>query len=331
MVRRLLLTLVLLGLMHSFGLASSAQGLDEVYVTTQYNVFLREGPGIAFSEIAIVPFATTLRATGRTWHADWFQVEYNGQSGWVAYWLLIWTGDILRLPVEGEVIQTPVLARETAPLIAITPTTRVYRNSVAPINEIDLGLSQTVVVEMTGRVGSVASGYFWIQFSLNGAYYWTASWEVGVPTGYSATPDGANLYAYGRLLTQLREEINLNGRILGDIAARWSDLDEGLSVSCNRIPDDATFNEASFRSDDVLLEEIFLPSIRALQAGNVSINQALALFRDVCTRQGENRFITPEEVQTALGYTAEANRNFTLARTLLPPLARRDPLLGNTE
>lgn len=301
----------------------------QVYVTTQYNAVLREGPGVAFAEIAIIPFNTTLPVTGRTWNADWFQVVYGEQTGWVAYWLLIWTGDILQLPVEGEIIQTPVLAREAGPVIGITPETLVYRDSVAPVNRVDLGLRQAVFVEMTGRVGSEESGYFWIQFSYKGELYWTASWEVGTPRGYGATPDGANRYAYGRLLIQMRQEISRSGAILSSVAGRWSDLDAGLNTTCNTIPNDASFDAGSFASDDVMLEQIFLPSIRALEAAIVSMNQALALFREVCTREGENRFVSAEEVQAALVFVRDANRNITLARTLIPPLARRDPVLGN--
>ncbi|MDX1991832.1 MAG: hypothetical protein SF029_05560 [bacterium] len=304
--------------------------LDEVYVTTQYNAILRDGPGVLFNPLATIPFATTMRATGRIWNGEWIQVTYSEQSGWVAYWLLNWTGNILELPVEGEVVVTPELARRAGPLIAITPETRYYRDGIHPDTLVENTLTETVVVEVTGRVGSAESGYFWIQFSLNGEFYWTASWEVGVPRGYSRTPDGSYLYAYGRLLSRLRAEISRSSSVLGYIAGRWIDLDSGFSVSCNNIPENIAVDQSRLRDGDLELEAEYVPALRALEEANASINQALALFRDVCARQGENRVINPEEVQTGLGYVDVAAQGLVLADTLLPPLARRDPLLGNT-
>ena len=89
--------------------AQENPGLNEVYVTTQYNAILRLGPGTDWERLTILPAGTTLKATGRTVWGDWFQVAYTGvldegasleatrdgvTYGWVAYWLLIWTGDI---------------------------------------------------------------------------------------------------------------------------------------------------------------------------------------------------------------------------------------------
>ena len=51
--------------------------------TTSYNLRLRTGPGTDFAAIATIPYNTVLDVVGRT-SFNWLQVNYNGQSGWVA-------------------------------------------------------------------------------------------------------------------------------------------------------------------------------------------------------------------------------------------------------
>jgi hypothetical protein len=290
---------------------------------------------------------------------DWIQVEFSGEFdrevldqliedaggeealapgydpdsptvyGWIADWLLIWTGDILALPVDG--VPTFRFARRSGPLITIEPGTRYYVDGIDPSTRVMQTVTEPTEVELTGRVGSGAGGYFWVQFRLNGAYYWTASWEVDVPRGYFALPDGSYLYAYGRLLIQLQREANRFGNVLSDIGGRWRNLDAGSPVSCNNIPDALDYREDYFKDLDISREQIYIPVKRALDDAIVNINDAIALFADVCARQGVDRFVTPDEARQALEWVDGAGRNLTLARTLSTPLASRDPLLGNKD
>ena len=321
--------------------ASPTHADAEVWVTTQDNSRLRSGPGYLFDEITVLPPGTTLRATGRTVDGEWFQVAYEGDDvpadmrddvmvdgvtyGWIAYWLLIWNGDILELPIDG--IETVSYARSMRIVITITPETRYYRDGIDPSTRVTPAFTEPREVEVTGRIGSASGGYFWIQFRMDGEYFWTASWEVGIPTGYRIVPDGSYLYTYGRLLLQLREEISENDAILRSIASRWRRLDSGEQVSCNSIPRRAGIGERNFLESDLLREPIYLAPYQALLAAIDNINEAIRRFEDVCSRTGADRFITPQEVQDALVFVEEAERNMTLAVTLLDPLGDRDPLL----
>lgn len=319
--------------------AQSRPALAEVWVTTQDFVTLRAGPGQTWQRLAVIPHSVTLRATGRTLEAKWIQVAYQGPLladappestidgvtyGWIADWLLIWTGDILQLPVDG--VSTLPYARRSGPVLAtrysyiggVDPSTRVHADTV-------LG------GEVTGRVGSVASGYFWLQFRSGDQYYWTGSWAAGVPSGYSRLPDGAYLYVYGRLLIQLRDEASRSNRVLNDIGNRWERLAGGSSTTCNNLPAPLAVRERSLLPGDVRAETIFAPAVRALLAANDALNMALTAFVDVCARQGADRFARADEVKAALENVRQARANLTLVNTLLPPLQRRDPLLGNTE
>lgn len=87
---------------------------EDAYVTTQDYSNLRLGPGENWEILTRLDYGVTLRATGRSFDNRWIQVMYEGDVsnpddatidgvtyGWVVYWLLVWTGDILELPVTS--------------------------------------------------------------------------------------------------------------------------------------------------------------------------------------------------------------------------------------
>ncbi|GAB4508437.1 MAG: hypothetical protein OHK0046_00800 [Anaerolineae bacterium] len=342
----LLLLLVLV-----MGLPTLAQqedipdSVDNVYVTVQDFAVLRLGPGLFFERMTVLPPEMMLRATGRTLDGQWIQVAYTGALeegaptdatidgvtyGWVAYWLLVWSGDILELPVDG--VETVRYARLTGPNFEVRspgPLNYVYEEEIDPSRRVDLVVTDPTLIEFTGRIGGPtgqSDEYFWLQFRYNGQYYWTASWAFGVPPGYANLPDGSYIFPYGRLLLQLSQEVRRNGVITGIITRRWTDLDGGLQTTCNNIPEDAAVREDNLRAVDVSAEPIFQAAVVAMQDANAATNRALARFREVCGRP--DRFVTPDDVALALIDVEEANRNLTIARTLLTPLQRRNPLLG---
>jgi len=315
-----------------------------VWVTTQDRSWLRSGPGFNWDQLVVIPHGTTLRVTGRTAAGDWIQVAYEGTLnegvtdeatidgvtyGWIRYWLLVWTGDILEVPVDG--IPTVRIARRANTTIEIGPETLYYVDGIDPSTRVIDTVDGPVEVEITGRVGSPVAGYFWIQFRIGDQYYWTGTWEVGVPDGYFLTLDGAYIYPYGRLLQQLRTEINRNGNLLNSITRHWRDLDAGQSTTCNNIPRRPGLNPDYFPNSDLQREPEYIPALRALKTAIEFTDSAIAAFEEVCSREGADRFVAPEEVRDALVDVEEANRYFALARTLLNPLARRDPLLGNVD
>jgi len=315
--------------------------LTDVWVTTQDRSNLRAGPGLIWDVLTVLPASETLRATGRTADGDWIQIAYEGDIttdapedvtvdgvtyGWVRDFLLVWSGDILTLPVDG--VQTLSSARRIGPTITIDADTRVYRDGIDPDYRIDL-VTEPTEVELTGRIGSPSGGYYWLQFRYNGQYYWTATWEVGAIRNFFLLPDGSYIYAYGTLLIELRREISELVDTLNIIAIRWQRLDRGEEVSCNGIPSPAVIDERSFEEVDLQREPAYIPPARALQDAIINTNNAIEAFRDVCSRTGEDRFVRPEEVSAALAEVDAALRNLNLARTLLGPLSVRDPLLGN--
>jgi hypothetical protein len=318
--------------------AQGQQDLSKVYVTTQDFASLRAGPGTIWDRLAVLPYGQTYRATGRTIDGDWIQIAYEGALdpgarsdftvdgvtyGWVAYWLLTWTGDILQLPIDG--VATVPIAREAGPTIVLSPGEYMYVGGVDPSTQVDAPITSPVRVEVTGRLGSADAGFFWIQFKLGGKYYWTGTWATGIPAGYGELPDASYLYAYGYLLTRLRVEIGRAAEVLGDVGGRWRALDAGQATTCNAIPEDFSLKENSFPSGTVASEPVFAPLAEAMQNAETSINAALAKFRAVCS--DPTRLVDPAQIEAALVDIENAERNLNIARTLLAPLQRRDPLL----
>lgn len=339
MLKKLLLLLVFVILTVS----TQAQNAG-VYVTTQDFTVLRAGPGERWERLTVLPPGTTLRATGRTVDTRWFQVAYEGTLeetasdratidgvtyGWVAFWLLKWSGDILELPLGG--VETIRTARRSNPTIEIGPNTLYYHEEVDPSRLVTDTVDEITEVELTGRIGSSDVGYYWLQFELNGQFYWTATWEVGDHYTFSRLTDGSYRYSYGRLLGQLRREIARNRTTLNTIGGRWRALDRGEQTTCNNIPAYAFVAEENFLSNDLRTVPLFNPAHDALLDAITNTNTAIDKFKDVCARQGEDRYVSPEEIQSALDNVREAERKLTLITTLISPFGRRDPVLGNAD
>ncbi len=314
--------------------------LSIVHVTTQKNAALRAGPGRGWDRLATLPFNTTYRATGRTLDGEWIQIAYDGvlekdargaftvdgvTYGWVVYWLLTWTGNILDLPIDGR--QFVPIARESGALLTLGPgNLPIYTGDVIPKDRVENPIASYVRVEITGKLGT-GSKYFWLQFKFNNHFYWIPNWAVGV-WGIDGVPDAAYLYPYGRLLLQLRTELARLREVYGDIQNRWETLDNGGAATCNAIPADFALRRTSFNAGDLSREPLYQPIATALLNVQNSTNAALAKFRTICAKSDTERLIKPDEISAALADIHDADINLTLINTLLRPFALRDPLVG---
>lgn len=63
-------------------------------------VNVRAGPGMIFEQIDQMTSGDRAAVTGRSDESNnWLQIDYNGQTGWVAYFTVTVTGDLDSLPV----------------------------------------------------------------------------------------------------------------------------------------------------------------------------------------------------------------------------------------
>ncbi len=313
-MRKLLCLLVLIGL-----LATGVQAQETtVYVTTQDFSSLREGPGVAFQRLTIVSPAITLPAVGRAPDTSWIQVEYNGQTGWIIARLLVWSGDLVSLPVK---------AVNDVPVVRIGTPGTIYANTQLFDRDFQSVTGVPVVpgpIEITGRLG--AGLYIWMQIDYQGQLYWVRSWEIDYGDNYRRVLDIAYLFAYTRLTRGIEADINSANDSLSQIENIWTQLGQGGSVSCGYIP---AFARRKTADSDVRSQVTFAPLITALDSAITDINAAISAFADACGRPSDQYFLTQPEVRDALNHVENARRNLILTNSLVKSLAVRDPLLGS--
>lgn len=289
-----------------------------VYVTTQDIVSLRAGPGRGFERLAIVPQVVTLPAYGRTSDTRWIQVIYEGQYGWIMAQYLIWSGNMIGLPVDG-VTPAPFIRRAAA-LGRTTRETPYYLTAVTP--EEFLGyIPEGTEVELTGRIGE--EGFFRFQVRYNGQLVWVGSWDIRVIDGdYRRLLDLVYTGPYGRLILGIEDNI---AQALGSyyqVASIWERLARGEQIACQQ-PPPRVGREVT--DTDVHSAPEFLPAVRALDAAIQSINGAISAYEDACANITP---LTTDFVNAQLAEIDNAERNLLLAGSLLEPLRRRNPLLG---
>jgi uncharacterized protein YraI len=313
-MKKLLCTLVLIGL-----LATGVQAQNSgVYVTTQDFSSLRVGPGIAFQRLTVVPPATTLPAVGRAPDTSWVQVDYNGQKGWIVARLLVWSGDLVSLPVKA-VNDVPVVRIGTTG--TIYADTQLFDRNFQPMRGIPVVPGP---VEITGRLGS--GSYIWLQVDYQGQLYWVRSWEIDYGNNYRRVLDIAYLFAYTRLTRGIDADISSANTALSQIENIWTQLGQGGSVSCGYIP---AFARRKTADSDVRNQTTFAPLMVALDTAITDINAAISAFADACGRPSDQFFLTQQEVRDALNHVESARRNLILTNSLVESLAVRDPLLGS--
>jgi uncharacterized protein YraI len=290
-----------------------------VYVTTQDFVSLRTGPGRDFSRITVVPPVTTLQAVGRTADTRWIQVDYDDQLGWIASFLLVWSGDVTILPVDG--INPVPFVRRAGAMGVTTRETPLYRTEITPEDQVGT-LPAGTEVELTGRLGE--EGFFRFQIQYENQLYWVGAWNIRVTSGnYLRLLDAAYLFPYGRLILQLQENLAITIGSYSQIRSVWQRLNQGATVTCDPIP---TYARRLLTDADVQIEPSFLPAVNALDAAITSVNSAISAFVDLCNSTDPS--LTQSDIDSALVELDNAQRNLILAGSLLEPLRIRNPLLA---
>ena len=294
-----------------------------VYVTTQDLTSFRLGPGVNWERTRVLDPGVTMPAIGRTANTTWVQVVYNGEVGWVYYALLVWTGDIVSLPVDG-VDPLPYVRRTDVVAVTIRETP-IYAREVTPSDQVGT-LPPGTIVEVVGRLGE--RGYFQLQILYEGQLYWIGSWNVDVFEGstYSVL-DTRYLYSYGRLISTFNSDIRAGANTLGRIESIWRDLEDGNAVSCDRVP--GLIGTLRTSDTDISSEPEFRPAATAMETAIGSTNTAIAMFDDACNR--DDVFITQRDVRIALDEIDNARRYFNIARSLIVSLGYRDPLVGDRD
>lgn len=98
---------------------TSGGGACAIFAGGRVNV--RSGPGTNYNVIGQINAGTTLAVTGVNPTGDWYQVDYNGQAGWVSLTVVQVSGACGGLPVI-QVGQTPLASATTTTTTTVTTT-----------------------------------------------------------------------------------------------------------------------------------------------------------------------------------------------------------------
>ncbi len=72
----------------------------DVTALASTNIRMRSGPGTDYSQVGTVSAGNTVPILARNSSANWLLVLNNGQTGWIAAWLVTINGDINTVPVQ---------------------------------------------------------------------------------------------------------------------------------------------------------------------------------------------------------------------------------------
>ncbi len=293
-------------------------GPTPVYVTTQDFSSLRTGPGRAFARLAVVPPVATLPAYGRTSDTQWIQVEYEGQLGWIASVLLVWSGNVVELPVDG--INAQRFIRRAAALAETVRETPYYASFTTMAPGLEQGIiPPETVVELTGRVGE--RGYLRVQARYQGRLVWIGTQNLRIIEGnLFRLLDLSYLFSYGRLFLTMQENYALALTSYNQIRDVWRRIAGGNQVACAPVPPRVA---RSLVATDVVKEPTFEGAVIALNDAIDGINAAISAFEDACA---PGFVLTTTYVDAQLASLAEVERNMIFAGSLIEPLRIRNPV-----
>lgn len=313
------LILILIMSLTSMAVAQDEVAKNEVYVTTQDFSSFRLLPSLNAERLAIIPPALTLKAYGRTSRTDWIQVEYEGQYGWVSSLLLVWSGRVIELPIDG--VNPPDFIRRTVVFGETFRETPIYSEGIDPSTRLGT-IPAAEQFEITGYIGS--GQRYWIQINYKNQLVWVGSWDVHILEGrIGATLNGAYRYVYGRANILLGRDASNSVSSLVAIESIWKRIGNGENVACSPIPPYAIRGTVD---RDLEREPIFAPVAVVIDDAIVDINASVSRFEDICTSDMPQ--VTLDTVNQSLDAIDRARRNITLAQAMLNELRNRDPLVN---
>ena len=326
---KFIVPLIIYLLTHSIVFAQDDTVIDpttietDVYATTQFDLNFREGPGLNWEILDIIPGGETIPVIGRTASTAWMQVVYDGQLGWISTQFTVWSGDIIAVPVDGQYFEEYVrrvwIDAET---VRETPYYQTWVDPSMLVGTIPAGTA----VEVVGRLGYRNDLDFNVQITYNGEFYWIGAWNLNLRAyQYRTVLDNSYRNAYSRLVSEFSGDISEGRNRNSSIENIWTRLQAGAVVSCSSIP--SLLSQRTVSDSDINAYPEFASVGIAFDTAIGHVNTAISLFEDACNRS--ETFITQQDVRLALDEVDAARQNFNVASSLLASLGRRDPLLGD--
>ncbi|MEQ8677472.1 MAG: ABC transporter substrate-binding protein [Aggregatilineales bacterium] len=148
---------------------------DGVFITIESNVQnVRSGPSIDYDVLGQLRQGETRQVIGATANFDWVVIEFRGQQGWLATYLLDVTGDRSTIPIISPP-PTPTPPPATATPTA-APISDIVIVSASPTN-VTVGTTTTINVTIQ-NIGSISAGPFAVAATFPPDSYFSA---INVP------------------------------------------------------------------------------------------------------------------------------------------------------
>ncbi len=157
--------------------ASPTHALSSTYVTAYRTVNVRSGAGLDYVRIGNLESESAADVTGRTEDSEWLRIDYNGQEGWVAFFVVTLTGVLDDVPV----VEPSADAATEVPTPVLLPVVMRYNVNLHEQPALDSGVMDVVPFKATlqadARSDERAS---WLRVTYNGEVGWLIAALVSV-------------------------------------------------------------------------------------------------------------------------------------------------------
>ena len=169
----------------------------EASITVNSAMNIRGGPGTNYNVIGSANVGQRFPVTGKNPAGDWWQINFNGQTGWVFAQLV--TGEntdgvqvAANIPAPPQPTNTPVPAPTNTPAPAqpTAPPATLYKFNVAVVWKCDTNAGVTYVEGTTYINGAPQSGDWSVAFSYAPDGPVVASIKAGPHLGYEGWDQG---------------------------------------------------------------------------------------------------------------------------------------------
>lgn len=120
---------------------ASQDATSDLYVTAYRRVNVRTGPGTDFNILGALVPGQTADVIGSSGEAnEWLQIEFHGEPGWIAYFVVTVSGDLSQLE------DSPSDAEETVTAASQDDTSAIVLNQVIVITRFNTNLREQPVL-----------------------------------------------------------------------------------------------------------------------------------------------------------------------------------------
>lgn len=174
--------IVLLGLLLVGTAIVAAQDADVLVGRAVFDTNIRATPGVYSSVIGVLPGNQEVVAIGRTPANNWVQIDQEGTVGWVAAWVLVFSGDTADLPITTD--NQPAPANTGGPFTARSP----YSTNIRSAPDINADVLIVLPFNTSATANGRTEDSSWLRVTYGGVEGWAAAWLITLDQDIIALP-----------------------------------------------------------------------------------------------------------------------------------------------